>query len=102
MLLQYSMCIMVSKQKMGCLLSLWSPGTVRALAATMTGLSASIHANSCSQTCAQPQSKQLSQFPFQKRDTQGHATMLNRQDAENNVSNCNMPTAQVRSHVVLV
>ena len=42
---------MVSKQKMGASLSLLPRCTVRAFAASFTGLSASVQANSCSQTC---------------------------------------------------
>ena len=45
------MCIMVSKQKMGCWLMFWESDTIKALAAIFTGFSASVHAKSCSQAC---------------------------------------------------
>lgn len=45
------MCIMVSKQKMDCFLSLSLSGFVRALTACLIGLSTSVQANSCAHTC---------------------------------------------------
>ena len=49
--LQYHIFIMVAKQKMGCWFRPLMGGTVRALAASLMGLSSSVHANSCSHIC---------------------------------------------------